>query len=69
LFVSAADALAQADSYLEQVRFTQQTWLQASTKDDCEYLFAMVRKLLVQHPEMCDGFYKSFGWVGMILTG
>lgn len=68
LFVSMADTLAEASLYLEQVRFTQQAWLQASTKDDCEYLFAMVRKLLLQHPEMCDGFYKSFGWVDTFLT-
>jgi lipopolysaccharide biosynthesis regulator YciM len=68
LFVSMADTLAEAGLSLEQVRFTQQAWLQASTKDDCEYFFAMVRKLLLQHPEMCDGFYKSFGWVDTFLT-
>jgi tetratricopeptide (TPR) repeat protein/lipopolysaccharide biosynthesis regulator YciM len=67
LVVSIANTLAQAGSSLEQIRFTQQTWLQAGTKDDCGYLFAMVRDLLSLDPEMCTGFYESFGWVDTFL--
>lgn len=68
LVVSMANALAQAGSFLEQVRLTQQVWLQAGTKDDCGYLFAMVRDLLAHDPEMCASFYESFGWVDTFLT-
>ena len=67
LLVNIADALAEADHYLEQIRFTQQAWLQANTKDDCEYLFAMVRDLLLRNPEMCADLYESFEWVDMFL--
>ncbi len=63
LLVSIADALAQADRYLEQIHLTQQAWLQANTKDDCQYLFAMVRNLLLRNAELCNEFYDSFRWV------
>lgn len=68
LLVSIADALAQADRYLEQIHLTQQAWLQVSTKDDCQDLFVMVRGLLPHNPEMCTHFYESFGWVDAFLN-
>jgi hypothetical protein len=68
LLVSAAETLAQTGLYLEQIHLTQQAWLQASTKDDCQYLFAMVQRLLPRNSELCTDFYESFGWVDMLLN-
>ena len=68
LLVSTANALAEGELYLELIRLTQQVWLQASTKDDCQHLFAMIRGLLTQNPEMCPKFYESFGWVDTFLN-
>jgi hypothetical protein len=67
LLVSIANALIQAGNAIEQIRLTQQTWLQISTKDDCQYLFAMVRGLLSHNPEMCIDFYGSFEWADKFL--
>jgi len=68
LLVSIADALAQAGRYLEQIHLTQQAWLQASSKDDCQYLFAMIRGLLLHNAEMCIDFDESFAWVALCLN-
>ncbi len=68
LLVSIANALAQGDHSLEQIHLTQQVWLQVGTKDDCGYLFAMVRGLLSLDSKMCTGFYESFEWVDTFLT-
>ena len=66
--MSIADALAQAGRYLEQIHLTQQAWLQASSKDDCQYLFAMIRGLLLHNAEMCIDFDESFAWVALCLN-
>jgi tetratricopeptide (TPR) repeat protein len=68
LLVSVADALIQAGNDLDQIHLTQQAWLQASTKDDCQYLFAMVRDLLLRNAELCKDFYDSFRWVNTFLN-
>jgi hypothetical protein len=68
LLVSMANALAEGGHYIELIRFTQQAWLQASTKDDCQFLFAMVRELLLHNAELCNDFYESFGWVATFLN-
>lgn len=68
LLVSTAHTLAQANRYLEQIHVTQQAWLQASTKDDCQHLFAVVQDLLLYNPEMCADFYGSFEWVNSFLN-
>lgn len=68
LLVSMANALAQANHYPEQIRLTQQAWLQASNKDDCQYPFAMVQGLLPRNIELCDNFYESFRWVDTFLN-
>jgi hypothetical protein len=68
LLVSIANTLAQAGQYLEQVHLVQQAWLQARTKEDCQYLFAMVKGLLLRNPELCTDFYDSFGWVETFLS-
>jgi hypothetical protein len=68
LLVSIANTLAQAGHYLEQVHLVQQAWLQARTKEDCQYLFAMVKGLLLRNPELCTDFYDSFGWVETFLS-
>lgn len=67
LLTGIADELAQAGHYLEQVHLIQQVWLQISTKDDCGYLFAMVRGLLSRNPEMSREFWESFAWVESFL--
>jgi tetratricopeptide (TPR) repeat protein len=63
LLVSIASSLAEGKRYLEQIRLTQQAWLYASTKEDCQYLFAMVQDLLLCNAELCDEFYDAFRWV------
>ncbi|GEM_PF-1423957 len=63
LLISVATALAQAGRYLEQIHLVQQAWLQTRTKEDCQYLFAMVKGLLLHNPELCTDFYDSFAWV------
>ena len=63
LLVSMANTLAPAVSDLELIHLIQRSWLQANTKDDCQYLFAMVLPLLLRNPQMCASFYDSFGWV------
>jgi tetratricopeptide (TPR) repeat protein len=68
LLVSMANALAEGDDYIELIHLTQQAWLQASTKDDCQYLFAMVRDLLLSNTELCNEFYDSFRWVDTFFT-
>ena len=63
LLVSMANTLTEGKHYLEQIRLTQQAWLYASTKDDCQHLFAMVQDLLFRNAELCDEFYDAFRWV------
>jgi tetratricopeptide (TPR) repeat protein len=65
--VSVADTLAQRGQYVDQIHIIQHAWLQANTKDDCLYLFAMIRMLLLQAPEMGASFYEAFAWVGTSL--
>ena len=68
LLVSMANTLAEGDHYIELIRLTQQAWLHASTKDDCQYLFAMVQDLLLRNAELCDEFYDAFRWVDTFIT-
>lgn len=67
LLVRMADTLAQAQQYLEEIHLTQNAWLQANQKEDCQYLFAMIQKLLLLSPEICTDFYQSFTWVDRFL--
>ncbi len=68
LLVGAATELARHGQYLEQIRLIQHAWLQASTKDDSQYLFTMVQELLISCPEMCLEFYGSFEWADTFLA-
>jgi Caspase domain len=68
LLVRVVDKLAQAGQYTEQLHVIQQAWLQARTKDDCLYLFAIVQALILQAPEMGAAFYNAFTWVNTFLS-
>jgi hypothetical protein len=63
LLVNMAQSLANRGAELTLLRLIQRSWLNASTRSDCQYLFAMAQGILRCNPEMCAGFYESFGWV------
>ncbi len=69
LLVRVVDKLAQAGQYTEQLHVIQQAWLQARTKDDCLYWFALVQALILRAPEMGAAFYNAFTWVNTFLNG
>ncbi len=68
LLMSVVDKLAQLGQYIEHLHLIQQAWLQARTKDDCLYLFAIVQALILRAPEMGAAFYNAFTWVNTFLS-
>ncbi len=67
LLVGVANALAQRERYLALIHLTQRAWLAVTSKEQCQYLFAMVQRLLSQNPDMCTHFMHSFRWVDTFL--
>lgn len=63
LLTYMAEELGKRGQYLELAYMIQRAWLQANTKDDCLYLFAMARRLFLKELGMIQAFYDVFGWI------